>query len=179
LGHRVTVAIADNEVIEYEYVHEGQHVLESARDEIIRWARFESAGWMVVRENHRRGVMLERLTQHISRMDLGAVHRSAEELLEGDEAAATIEIEAAEGLVIETPQAQPQKFAYLRRPGYNRGAGPEPARYQYLCLPDDVMGISLSKRQPVADIERGHDGRPVIAGGIAHRAPLHAARSTQ
>src|SRR6185312_5979558 len=52
LGHGVTAAVTDNEVIEYEYVHEGQQVLQSARDEIIRWARLESAGWIEVRENH-------------------------------------------------------------------------------------------------------------------------------
>ena len=102
---RVTPPIADDDVVKYDDVHEAQQVLEAAGDEVIRGARLEGAGWVVVRKDHRRGVMMERLAQHISWMDLGAVDRSAEELLEGDEAAATIKIEATEDLVIEAPQA--------------------------------------------------------------------------
>ena len=59
------------------------------------------------RKIHCRGVVTKRRSQHIPRMDLGAVDRSPEKLLEGDEAATSIEIKAAEDLMIETPQAQP------------------------------------------------------------------------
>ena len=68
-------------------------------------------------KDHRRRVMVERLAQHISRVNLSAVDRAAEEFLEGDEAAASIEIKAAEELVIETPQAEPQELTNLLRPG--------------------------------------------------------------
>jgi len=57
--------------------------------------------------------MVERWSQHTSRMDLSAIDRSAEELLEGDEPAAAAEIEAAEDLVIEAPKAQPEIIVYL------------------------------------------------------------------
>jgi hypothetical protein len=116
LCERVTPAFADDDVIEYEDVHEGQQVFQAAGNKVIRRARLEGAGWVVMRKNHRRRVVIERLAQHISWMDLRAVDRSAEEFLEGDEAAAIIEVKAAEDLVIETPQAQPQEFTNLLGP---------------------------------------------------------------
>ena len=110
---RVAPAIPDDEVIEYEDVHEGQQVLEAAGDEVVRGTGLKGTGWMVMRKNHRRGVVVQRLAQHVPRMNLCAIDSSAEELLEGDEATATIEKEAAKYLVIEVPEAQPQEFTYL------------------------------------------------------------------
>jgi len=113
LGKRVAPAIPDDEVIEYEDVHERQQVLEAAGDEVVRRARLEGTGRMVVCKDYRRRVMVERLPQHVPGMDLSAIDRAAEELLEGDEPAAAVEIEAAEDLVIEAPEAQPQKIVNL------------------------------------------------------------------
>jgi hypothetical protein len=107
LGKRVTPALPNDHVIEYDDIHKPQQVLESVSDEVIRGARLEGAGGVVMRKDHRRGVMVERLTQHISWVHMSAVDRSAEELLEGDEATTIIEIKAAEDFVIEAPQAKP------------------------------------------------------------------------
>ena len=115
LGERVTPTLADDDVIEYQDIHEREQILEAAGDEVIRRARLEAAGWVVMRKNHRRGVMVKRLAQHIPWMDVGAVDRSAEEFLEGDEAAATVEIKAAEDFVIEAPKAQHQEVTNLLR----------------------------------------------------------------
>jgi hypothetical protein len=48
-----------------------------------------------VRKDHRRGVVQQRLPQHLARMDAGAVDRAAEELLEGDQPVAVVEVQAA------------------------------------------------------------------------------------
>jgi hypothetical protein len=113
LSERVAAALADDDVIEYNDIHEGQQVVEASRNEVICRARFEGTGGMVMCKNHRGGVMTERLPQHISRMYLRTVDRSAEKLLESDETSTTIEVKAAEDLMIEGPESQPQKVANL------------------------------------------------------------------
>lgn len=90
LRHRVAPVITDDHVIEYADVHEGQQVLQPVGDEVIGRARLKGARWMVMREDDRRGVVFERLAQHISWVNVGAVHCTAEEFLERDEAPAAI-----------------------------------------------------------------------------------------
>jgi hypothetical protein len=45
------VPIADDEMIEYPHVHECEGLLQAPRDELVRLARLEHAGRMVVRDN--------------------------------------------------------------------------------------------------------------------------------
>jgi hypothetical protein len=46
-------------------------------------------------EDHRRRVVQQYLSQHLARMHAGAVDRAAEQLLEGNEPMAVIEVQAA------------------------------------------------------------------------------------
>src|SRR5215469_17431253 len=67
---------------------------------------------MVVGEDHRRRVVQQYLPQHLARVHAGAVDRAAEELLEGNEPMAVIEIEAAEYFV-----------GAITQLGHEKGAG--------------------------------------------------------
>ena len=54
---------------------------------------------MVVRKNKRRDIVRQSLAQHFPGMYPGTVDRAAEQLLEGDEAVAVVEEQAAEDFV--------------------------------------------------------------------------------
>ena len=94
-GERVAEPVTDDEVIEHPDIQERQRFLQAPRNELIRLAGLEHPGRMVVRKDHRRGVVPQRLPQHLARMHAGAVDRAAEELLEGDQPVAVVEVQAA------------------------------------------------------------------------------------
>src|SRR5215475_8655569 len=64
---------------------------------------------MVMGENERRGIVRQSLAQHLPRMYPGTVDRAAEELLEGDEAVAVVEKQAAEDFVGSIAQLRHEK----------------------------------------------------------------------
>src|SRR5207248_11629885 len=92
-------SVADDEVIEHVVVHQAEGLLEPPRDELVRLARFEHSGGMVVREDHRRRIVQQRLAQHLAGMHSGAVDGAAKQLLEGDEPVPVVEVQAAEDFV--------------------------------------------------------------------------------
>ena len=65
----------------------------------IGLARLGHAGRMVVREDHRGGVVRQATPHDFARMHAGAVDRAAEQFLEGDHAMAVVEEQAGEHLV--------------------------------------------------------------------------------
>jgi hypothetical protein len=89
------VPVADDEVIEHPHVHECQRLLQAPRDELIRLARLEDTRWMVVGEDQCRGVVQQGLAQHLARVNAGAVDRAAEQLFEGNQPVAVVEVQAA------------------------------------------------------------------------------------
>src|ERR1700751_1841363 len=81
LAEREAHAIADDKVIEHADVDQRQRLFQPSRDELVRLARLEHARGVVVREDHRGGVVSERLAQHLPWMDAGAIDGAAEQLL--------------------------------------------------------------------------------------------------
>src|SRR5438105_6912350 len=88
-------SVADDEVIEHADVHQAEGLLEPPRDELVRLARLEHSGGVVVREDDRRRIVHQRLAQHLPGMHSGAVDGAAKQLLEGDEPVAVVEVQAA------------------------------------------------------------------------------------
>ena len=89
------LAVADDDVVEDAHVEERECLLQAARDELVRLAGLEDAGRVVVGEYHRCRIVRERLAQDLTRVHAGAVDGAAEQLLEGDQAVAVIEVQAA------------------------------------------------------------------------------------
>ena len=103
-------------MVEHPDVDEGEGVTQAHGDEFVGVARLGDARGVVVREDDRRGVVGQCLTQHLARMDRRPVDGAAEELLEDDQPVAVVEVEAAEHLV--------RSVAQLRReeaPGVGGG----------------------------------------------------------
>jgi len=91
----VALAVADDDVVEDAHVEKRQRLLQPARDELVRLAGLEHAGGVVVRQDYRRGVVRERLAQDLARVHAGTVDGAAEQLLEGDQPVAVIQVQAA------------------------------------------------------------------------------------
>ena len=101
----------DDQVVEHPDVDEGEGVAQAHGDEFVRVARLGDARGVVVREDDRRGVMGQRLTEHFARMDRCAVDGAAEEFLEDDQSVAVVEVEAAEDLVWPVAQLRGEEAA--------------------------------------------------------------------
>ena len=86
------------------------------------WLASATPGRMVVREDERGGVVLQRLAHDFARMNAGAVDGAAEHLFEVDEPVAVVEVQAAEHLVGPVAQLRGEELA-RGRGRIHRGAG--------------------------------------------------------
>src|SRR5579863_3528825 len=85
LAEREARPVANDEVIEHPHVQQGERLLETAGNELIRLARLEHARRVVVGEDHRRGVVVQRLAQDLARVHAGSIDGAAKQLLEGNQ----------------------------------------------------------------------------------------------
>ena len=109
-------------MVEHPDVDEGEGVAQPGGDELVRVARLGHPRRMVVGQDERCGVVRERLAQHLTRVHRCAVDGAAEQFLEGDQAVAVVEVEAAEDLVGTVSQLRRQEAAGVGR-GVQRLAG--------------------------------------------------------
>lgn len=72
-GHRQRLAIAHDEVIDHPHIDERQCIAEPASQLPIGLARLGHAGWMVVRQNDRCGVMGQGTFDHLAGVNAGPV----------------------------------------------------------------------------------------------------------
>ena len=94
-----------------------QRLLERLGQELVGARGLGDAGRMVVREDHRRGVVGERRLEHLARVDAGLRQRAAEQLLGGEQAVLAVEEQRHEGLVRQRGERQAQVVAH----GLGRG----------------------------------------------------------
>ncbi len=99
LNEREAAAVSHDEVIQNADVDQSESIPEPLRDDLVRLARLEDAGRVVMRKDERRGVVEQRLAHDFPGMHDGAVEGAAEELLESDQAVPGIQVEAAKDLV--------------------------------------------------------------------------------
>ena len=95
LGERVAEPVTDDEVIEHPDIHERQRFLQASRDELVRLAGLEHAGGVVVSEDQGCRVVQQGLPQDLAGVNARAIDGAAEELLEGNEPMAVVEVQAA------------------------------------------------------------------------------------
>lgn len=103
--------ITNHQVIKHTDVDERQRLLETARDELIRLARFRYTAWMIVSEDHGRRIVSEGALDHLTRVNACPVDRSAKQLLAGEDAIAVVDVQACEYFVLEACEAHRQVLA--------------------------------------------------------------------
>ncbi len=96
-------------MIEHPDVHQRQRLAQPAGDELVRLAGLGNARGVVVSEDHRCGIAAERLLDDFARMHAGAVDGAAKQLVEGDQAVAVVQVQAAEQLMGLVPQPADQE----------------------------------------------------------------------
>lgn len=70
---RQAVVVADDQVVEHADVHQRQRVAQPPRDQFIRLAGLGNSRRMVVREDQRGGIVLQRLPHDLPRVNAGAL----------------------------------------------------------------------------------------------------------
>src|SRR5579862_853974 len=101
-----------DEVVQDLHVDEGERLGERAREGLVLDAGLGHARRMVVREDHGRRVVRERVLHDLARVDAGLRERAAEHLVGGDHAVLRIEAYAVEALVGEVLHAESQVTAH-------------------------------------------------------------------
>ena|ERR1700722_4177072 len=100
-SQRYAGAVADNDVIQQPDVDQRERLLDALGDEFIRLARLGNSRWMIVRNDDRRRIALQRQLDDLARVHARAVNRAAKQLLELNQAMTLIEVEAAKHFVLE------------------------------------------------------------------------------
>ena len=102
-------------MVEHADVDQCQRLPEALGDADIGLAGFADTGRMVVREDHRCGIVGERLLDHFARVDAGAIDGAAEHFAQRDHAVAVVEHQAGEDFVLVVAQLRLQVTHRLRR----------------------------------------------------------------
>ena len=139
-------------MIQQPHLHQGQRLLQARGDGAVGGGGLGISRGMVVADDHRRGVVGQRPAHDFARVDLGAVDRALEQLLERQRAMAGIQEQRGEDLVSASAQALGEIAAGrvgdrsalrrvpARRPG---GGGPVPAP-RSACRPGPGPGRAVS-----------------------------------
>ncbi len=106
-------------MVEQPDLDQRQRLAQTACDQLVRLARLGDARGMIVREDHGGGAPLQRLADHLTRMDVRAIERATEQLLAGEQPVTRVEEQAAEHLVWPVAQ-QRQQIALRRCRGFER-----------------------------------------------------------
>jgi hypothetical protein len=75
---------------------------------------------MIVVEDHGRGIVRESRLHDLARMNRGAVDRAAEEILNGDQAMAAVQVQCAENFVVAGTEMDLEEFPRERGRGQYR-----------------------------------------------------------
>ncbi len=81
LGQRHAHAVAHDDVVEQANVDQGKRFLHALRDELVRVTGFGDAGRMIVRDDDRSGIALQRQFDDLTRMDACALRLAFSECL--------------------------------------------------------------------------------------------------
>lgn len=166
-GEREAGAITHDEVIEDPDVEQRQRIAQSPGDELVRLARLGDSRRMVVRKDHRRRVVRECLPHDFARMHAGAVDRAAEELVEGDQAMAVVEVQAAEHLVRPVAQLGDEELGRVARRIQHR------LRAQLLLI---VSPGDFERRLQSAPACEAHAAQPATGRPVGGKEAAQAAR---
>src|SRR5258708_27578468 len=85
LGKRHGARPGDDEMDEHLNVDQSERAFQGPGEDLVGMARLRHARGGVMRENHRRGVMLERALHDLARADARLGQRAVEQLLAGDD----------------------------------------------------------------------------------------------
>lgn len=97
--HRQRVTLPHNDVVQHTHVHHLQRLLQHLGQFSISDAGLGAAGRMVVAQDQRRGVVVQRALHHLSRVDDGVVDGALKQLFETQHSMLGVEKQAAEYLV--------------------------------------------------------------------------------
>ena len=95
-GHHLLVT--DNEVIEHPDIHQQQRAFQPIRDALVRLTRLCHPGRVIVREDHRCGIMKQNTLDHLPGVDTRAVNRTEEQLFVTDQSMLIVQIQTGEHL---------------------------------------------------------------------------------
>src|ERR1700733_272659 len=109
--------LRDDQMIEYAYVDERERLFEPACDELVRSARLRESGRMIVVEHKGRGIVREGSFYDLARMHRSAVDRAAEEILNGNQAMAAVQMQRAKNFVLAGTEMDFEEFPRERRGG--------------------------------------------------------------
>jgi len=93
---------------------------------------------MVVRQDHGCRIVGQRLLDHLTGMDAGAIDGAAKQLRKSDHPIAIVQVNTAENLVSQVAQAHSQEFAGGARIGQHRPDG-----HQLLVVPARQLQCGL------------------------------------
>src|SRR6267154_5634158 len=120
-GHRA--GSGDDEMVQHLNVDQSERAFQRAGEDLVGMARFGDAGGVVMRENHRRRVMLERALHDLARVNARLGQRAVEQLLAGDDAMLRVQEKHYEYLLLAPAECKAQVVAHRprRRQGVPRG----------------------------------------------------------
>ena len=104
IGQRHAGAVADNEVIQQPHVDQIERILDPARNELIGLTWFGHSGRVVMGQDYRCGIALERLFHDLAGVDGGIVDRAAKQLIKSQHPVAIVQKQAAEHLMGPIPE---------------------------------------------------------------------------
>ena len=136
LGEAHDGRAAHDEVVEHADLHHGQRVAQSRGDQLVGLARLRDPARVVVREDHRGGVELQRPLHDLAGMHRGAVDGAQEHLLDGDQPVAAVEEETAEHLALLPRVVDGEVLAHGARAGQHG----LPAEVLQHPAPDQLAG---------------------------------------
>src|SRR5690349_2423878 len=91
--------VADDDVVDELHADRRQRVLEPAREVDVRLARLGHSGWMVVRANHGRSIVMDEPPNDLADVHASGVEGAVEQLLERQQPVAMVEEQAAKHLL--------------------------------------------------------------------------------
>src|SRR5712671_4354262 len=115
LGKRHGARPGDDEMVEHLNVDQSECAFQGAGEDLVGMARLGDAGGVVMSENHRRGVMLERALHDLARVNARLGQRAVEQLLAGDDAMLRVQKKHHEYLLFAPAECKAQVVAHRPR----------------------------------------------------------------
>src|SRR5271169_1149160 len=103
--------VADDDVIQQADVHQREGLADTLGDQLGGLTGLGYARGVIVGDDHRRRISLQRLLDDFPRMHAGAVDRAAKQFLELNQPVAFIQVQTTKYLVLEVAQAGGEKVA--------------------------------------------------------------------
>src|SRR6266699_2539170 len=117
LGERHGATSRDDEMIEHLDVDECERGFQRSREDLVGVARLGDARRMVVREDHRGGIVLERAFHDLARIDARLRQSAAQKLFRRDYAVLRVEKHYHEHFLLASREREAQIIAHGSRSG--------------------------------------------------------------